>query len=263
MHRLHEQLLHHWQVDGLLVATLAFHTGRDTADDDDGISHADFLCQIGEVGEFALADVTTEHGELSVATTVFDHHIIGLASLYGEAFVVGATASEAEASETTTTTAALVFLHDLAVDLQDITVVSVQGVLHLTGESSLVLTCDAHGEIIVVHTFGKAPGSEGGEVELIGIVIALHRITFEVLVVPELHEHTLAIVEVLDMVYGGVFVVQLTGLVVDNLGTGDGILDTLQKRVLVVVGRRATVVTVQEFHIVGIRTQHGEGLDAL
>ena len=65
------------------------------------------------------------------------------------------------------------------------------------------------------------------------------------------------------MVYGGVFVIQLTSLVVDDFCVGQGVPDAFEQRVLVVLGRRAAIVTVQQFHVIGIRTEHGQRLDTL
>ena len=65
------------------------------------------------------------------------------------------------------------------------------------------------------------------------------------------------------MVHGGIFIIQLTSLVVDDFCVGQGVLDAFQQRVLMLLGRRAAIVTVQQFYIVGIRPQNGQRLDAL
>ena len=65
------------------------------------------------------------------------------------------------------------------------------------------------------------------------------------------------------MVDGLVFVIQFTCLLIDNHSVRHGFLDTLQQRMLVVVGRCAAVVTVQQFDVVGIGANDGNGLDAL
>ena len=84
MHSLDEVLLHGGQLDGLLVAAFAFHTGGDTTDDDDGVGTLHLIGQVSEVDEFAFADVATQHGELSVVVAVLDADVVGLASLHGE-----------------------------------------------------------------------------------------------------------------------------------------------------------------------------------
>ena len=263
MHGLEKLLLHLRQVDGLLVATLAFHTGRDATNDDNGVGNTHFLGNLGEDGlsRLTLADVATQHGEIASTTTIFEHDIVILAFLHIERLVVGTTSAEAEASETTTS-ATFAFFDDLAVHLQHITVVGGEGVFHLARERGGVLTADAHGEAVVVDAVGKAPCTEGREVEFV-VVAGLVGFALQTSVVPELHKHTLAIVELGQMVHGGIVIVQFASLVVDDLGARNGCLDAFQQRVLVLIGRRSTIVSVQQFHIVGIRTYHSQRLDAL
>ena len=240
------------------VAAFALHLGRDAADDDDGIGHAHLLGEVGEVGEDALADVTTQHGELSVAMTVFDLYIIGLAGLDGERLVFGLP-SEAEAA----THATFGFFDHLAIDLQDIAVVGGQRVFHLTGESGLILTADTHGERVATHALGKAPGAEGGEVERLGMVFGLGRLACEFLIIIELYLHALAAVEVLQVVDGGILVVEFAGLAVDDVRVRQGSTESVEQRVGVGLCGRASVVAVEHGGIVGVRTNDGQRLDVL
>ena len=60
-----------------------------------------------------------------------------------------------------------------------------------------------------------------------------------------------------------VFVGKSTSLVIDNLCTRNGILDTLKQRVLVIIGRSTAVVSVEKFNIIGIRTNDCYCLDIL
>ena len=82
MHGAYQHLLHLGQFDVLLVATFSLHACRDTTDDDDGVGHAHLLGQVGEVSQSALADITTQHGEVACAATIFYHDVISLALLY-------------------------------------------------------------------------------------------------------------------------------------------------------------------------------------
>ena len=84
MHSLDKQLLYNRQFDILLITTLTFHAGRDTTDDDDGVGHLHLVGQISEVSQLTLADITAQHGEIAVATTIFNYYVIVLAFLYGE-----------------------------------------------------------------------------------------------------------------------------------------------------------------------------------
>ena len=226
MHRLNQQLLHLRQLDGLLVAALTLHTGRDAADDDDGVGHAHLLGQVGEVGQLAFADVAAQHGELSIAATVFYADIVCLPFLYIERLVVGTTASEAEA--TATAAAALVLLDYFAIDFQNIAVVGRERVFHLTREGGGIFAADADREVVVINTLGKAPGSESGEVQLV-VIGSLHWFATELLIIPELHLYALAVVEVLQMVDGCVLVVEFASFLVDNLGVGQGSLDAAEQ----------------------------------
>ena len=225
MHSLNEQLLYLRQFDGLLVAAFALHTGRDTANDDDGVGYAHFFGKVGEVGQLALANVAAQHGELSVAATVLDDHVVVLTLFDVERLVFGTPASEAEATAWTTS---LVLLDDLTIHFQDVAVVGTQGVLHLTRERSGVLTADAHGEVIVADALGKAPGTKGREVQLVVVAALLGVLEVGVPVVPELYEHALAVVEVLQVVDSGILIVQFTSLLIDDLGVGQGSLDAAE-----------------------------------
>ena len=62
---------------------------------------------------------------------------------------------------------------------------------------------------------------------------------------------------------GLVLIVQLTGLLIDNLRTRNGILDTLQQRMLMLLSWCATIVAIEQFNIVGIGTKDSQRLDAL
>ena len=146
------------QFDGLLIAALTLHTGRDTADNNNGIGRLYLVGKVGEVGQLTLADVAAQHGELPITATILDDHVIVLTLLNVERLVFYTTASEAE---TTARTTSLVFLDDLTVDFQDVAIVSTQSVLHLTRKRCGVLTADADGKIVVVDTLGKAPCTEG------------------------------------------------------------------------------------------------------
>ena len=248
VHGLHEHLLHLGQFDVLLIATLTFHLSRDTSDDDDGIGSLHIVSERSKVHEVALADITTQHGELSVAVLVFDHDVIGLTFLHRERLILRL-ASEAE--ETTTTRLRL--FHHFTVHLQHIAVIRHQRVLHLTCKVSDILTTHTNRKRVTTHTLGKAPGTEGREVQFV-IVVGLSRLTSEFLIIKELHLRALSTIEVLQMVDGVILIIEFTGLLVDHVGTRHGGLDTLQQRVLVVVGRRTTIVSVQQLYIVGIRT---------
>ena len=157
MHSADETLLNVRQFDVLLVASFAFHLGRDAADDDDGVGRFHFVGQVVEFGQLAFADVAAEHSEVAVAATVFNQDVVGLSLGDGERLVVNLPASESEAAAS----AWLGFLNHLSVHAQRIAVVGHQRVFHVAGEVSLVFSADAHRERVVVDAFGKAPGSEG------------------------------------------------------------------------------------------------------
>ena len=216
MHSGKQHLLNLGQFDGLLVATFALHTCRDSTDNDDSVCLFHLVGKVGEVGKFSLTDVATKHGELSVAATIFNHHIVGLSFLYVERLVVRTATSKAE---TTPAVACSSFLNNLAVHLQDVSVVGGEGILHLAGKRCGILSAHAYRKRVVVDSLGKAPGSECREVQLV-VVAALRRFSAQFLVVPELHFHTLAVVEVLQMVNGGVLVVQFTSFMIDDVCVG-------------------------------------------
>ena len=138
MHGLDEALLHHGQLNVLLVAAFALHLCRDTADDDDGISILHLLGQFGELGQVALADVGAEHGEVAVAAAILDGEVVGLASLHWERLVF-----RLAAEETAATAIWLRVFHHLVVHAQHIAVVAHHGVLHVARESGLILAADA------------------------------------------------------------------------------------------------------------------------
>ncbi len=255
MHGFYEQLLNDRQFNGLLVAALTLHTCRDATDDDDGIGALHLIGQFCEVDELALADVAAQHGELSAVVAVLYADVVGLASLHGERLVLH-TATEAEAAAS----ARLAFFHHLAVNLQDIAVVSGQCVFHFTRERRLILSADAHGECVAAHTVGKAPGTEGREVQFLVVAFG-HRFTAHVSVVPELYQHALTVVEVEQVRHSLVFVVQLACLLVDDVGIGHCLADALQQRVLMGLCRRAAIVAVQQLHIIGVRAEHSQRLD--
>ena len=261
MHGTYQHLLHLGQFDVLLVATFSLHACRDTTDDDDGVGHAHLLGQVGEVSQSAFADITTQHGEVACAATIFYHDVISLALLYIERLILGTTATS-EASEATTATA-FVLLNYLTVYLQHIAIIGRERIFHLASEGSLVGTADAYGQVVVGDALGKAPGTKGREVQFLIVTRLDGVLEVGVSVVPELYLHTLAIVEFLQMVHGGIFIIQFTSLVVDNFCVGQGVPDAFEQRVLMLLGRRAAIVTVQQFHIIGIRTEYGQRLDAL
>ena len=117
MHGLDKTLLTGRQFDSLLVATLAFHTGRDTTDNDDSISSLHLISQRRVVHLLTLTDVTTQHREVTITTTILNNNVVVLTLLNIERLVVSATASEAEATETATTTSTrLASLDGVAVD---------------------------------------------------------------------------------------------------------------------------------------------------
>ena len=171
MHSLHEHLLNLWQFDVLLVATFAFHLGRDTANDDNGIGFTGFFGQIVEVYEDTLADVTTQHGKLSVAVLVFNHDVVGLAFLDGERLVLRFTS---EAKETTSTS--LCLFHHFAIYLQHIAVICGQCVFHLTSKGGYILTTDTYRQCVATYALSKSPGSESGEVQFV-VIVDLGRLT--------------------------------------------------------------------------------------
>ena len=112
MHSGKQHLLNLWKFNGLLVATFAFHTCRDSTDDDDSVGLFHLVGKVGEVGQLSLTDVATKHGELSVAATIFNHHIVGLSFLYVERLVVRTATSK---TETTSAVACGSLLNNLAV----------------------------------------------------------------------------------------------------------------------------------------------------
>ena len=59
MHRLYQTLLHDRQLDVGLVSALAFHTGRDTANDNDDIHIFHFLSEAVELDRLTLTDIAT------------------------------------------------------------------------------------------------------------------------------------------------------------------------------------------------------------
>ena len=65
------------------------------------------------------------------------------------------------------------------------------------------------------------------------------------------------------MVEGVILVVEFAGLAIDDVGTGHGGLDAFEQGVGVSLGRCAAVVAVEHGGIVGVRTEHGDGLQAL
>ena len=219
MHGLQEHLLHLGQIDVGLVASFAFHLCGDTTDDNDGVGSTHFLGEVGEVDEDSFADITAQQGELAVVVTVFDDDVVGLASLDGERLVFHLAAETEPAAH-----ASLGLFDHLAVDAEGIAVVGRQRVFHLAREGGLVLAADADGKGIATHAVGKAPGAEGGEVELV-VIVGLHGRAFHRGVIPEFHLGTPALVEVGQMVDGGVLIVQFAGLVIDDVGIGDSSLD--------------------------------------
>ena len=153
-----------------------------------------------------------------MVVTVFYGDVVGIAGLDGERLVFRL-ASETEETAST----ALSLFDDLAVHFQRVAVVGHQRVFHITGEGGLVLTADTDGEGIATDTLGKAPGSEGGEVELV-VIIGLHGLAFHRGIVPEFYLGALAVVEVAKVMDGRVLIVELTGLAVDDVGIGDSCL---------------------------------------
>ena len=216
MHSGKQHLLNLGQFDGLLVATFALHTCRDSTDNDDSVCLFHLVGKIGEVGQLSLTDVATKHGELSVAATIFNLHIVSLSFLYVERLVVRTATSK---TETTPAVACSSLLNNLAVHLQDVSVVGGEGILHFAGKRCGILSAHAYRKRVVVDSLGKAPGSECREVQLV-VVAALRGFSAQFLVVPELHFHTLAVVEVLQMVNGGVLVVQFTSFMIDDVCVG-------------------------------------------
>ena len=164
MHSTHQTLLHLGQLDVGFVATLALHLGRDAANHDDGIGLTHLVGKVGEVGQIALADVATQHSEVAVAFFVFYDHIVGLSLFHVKRLVLHVATEESSA-----TSARLGFLHDFAVDFQQIAVVGHEGVFHLAREGGLILSGDAHGETVFVDALGKTPGTKRGEVEFVVI----------------------------------------------------------------------------------------------
>ena len=251
MHRTNETLLNSWKLDVLLVATFTFHTGRDTTDDDDGIHVGNFLGEVVKLDELAFADVTTQHREVTIAVLVLNHDVVSLASLHWERLVVGAATSEAEAEATTT--AALRLFYDVAIHLEHIAVIGREGVLHITREGSLVLTRKTYRKRVLADALSKAPSTEGGEVQFV-VVACNSWLAAETVVVEELSLNALATVELLQVMDGGVAVRKFAGLSIEDFRVRQRILDTLEERVLVSLRRCATIVTVEQLHIVGIRT---------
>ena len=76
MHIAEQNLLNFRQFDILLITALTLHAGRDTTNDNNGISLLDLVGQVGEVSELTLTDVATQHSEVAVATLVLNHNVI-------------------------------------------------------------------------------------------------------------------------------------------------------------------------------------------
>ena len=58
MHGFYEHLLHFRKLNVFLVASLAFHLGRDAADDDDGVSSPYLVGETREIYQITFADIT-------------------------------------------------------------------------------------------------------------------------------------------------------------------------------------------------------------
>ena len=83
------------------------------------------------------------------------------------------------------------------------------------------------------------------------------------LVVVEVYFYALPVVEVLQVVHGGVFICEFAGLAVDDVGIGYGCFDAIQEGVGVLLGGRTAVIAVEEGGIVGIGSHHCDGLHGL
>ena len=53
------------------------------------------------------------------------------------------------------------------------------------------------------------------------------------------------------MMYSSLTISEFAGFLIENISARHRLLNALEQRVLVFLGRSATVVTVQQFHIVG------------
>ena len=192
--------------------------------------------------------------------TVFDDNVIGLTLLDWERLVVGSAASEAKAEAATT--AALSLFNHMTIHLEHIAVIGRERIFHVAREGGLILSADAYRERVLADALGKTPRAEGREVQLV-IVTRRSWLATQLLIVIELYEHTLAIVEVLQMMYSSLTISEFAGFLIENISARHRLLNALEQRVLVFLGRSATVVTVQQFHIIGIRTNDSDILQTL
>ena len=130
-----------------------------------GLLH--FVGQIRKIYQLTLADVATQHGEVALAATIFDDHVVVLACLDVERLVVG-TASASEAAEAAATAALVLFYH-LTVYFQHVAVVARQRIFHLTRKCGGIFSADADADVVVADTLGKSPGAKSREVQLVVI----------------------------------------------------------------------------------------------
>lgn len=130
------------------------------------------------------------------------------------------------------------------------------------GEVRHIGAAHAQGELVGRYALGKAVSSEGAEVEL-AVVATDDRLALEFGVVEEVNPDALAGVEIAEVVDGVVLVGKFAALEVSDLGVWNGIADAFEQGVLVVVGRGAAVVAVEQGNVVGVRTYDDDFLEVL
>ena len=78
MHCTQKPLLDARKLDCLFVAAFAFHLCRDTSDDYYRVGIGHFRSKRFEFDESSFAELSAEHCEIAVSSSVFDLHVISL-----------------------------------------------------------------------------------------------------------------------------------------------------------------------------------------
>ena len=261
MHGLDKALLDSGKLDGAAVASLTLEAGGDTTDDDDGVSILDLLGKVVELREPALAELGVQHGELAGTLGILDLDVVRLACLDVEG--LGGDGTAETESTACGGSAGNGLVNDLSVDGQDIIAVGGYGIVERAGEIRDETAGDTGRDIIGIDTVGETIATESAEVEGGSIITLCCGLAGELAVVEELHIESLAVIEVTDMVGGGIIVHDLAGLGIEHLGAGNGSLDAFEDGVGMLGGRGSAVVSVKHGGVVGIGTDNGNLLDAL
>ena len=154
--------------------------------------------------------------------TILYHDIVGLSLLHGERLVFD------PAAETATASASLCLFYHLAVHLERVAVIGGECIFHIAGEGCLILATDANGECVLADALGKAPRTEGREIQLV-VVACRDRLAAQFFVIEKLYKHALAVVEVLQVVDSALAVGQLTGFLVEDVSTRYRIADAFEQ----------------------------------